>query len=67
MFPDGAVFSYTHLFRLPEHYTSEKVWVICEQAGFDLRQGLMHPRSKDKKSKEVGESSGTDWGKGTMP
>ena len=25
----------------------------------------MHPRDKNKKTKEVGESSGTDWGKGT--
>ena len=64
MFPGGVIFSYTHLFYLPEYYTSEKMWVFCEKAGVDLRLGMMH--TVDKRNVRVGESSGTNWDKGTI-
>jgi len=49
VFPNGAVFSYTHLFWLPEFFTSEKFIVFCEQAGVDLATGMMYTRKKEQK------------------
>jgi predicted dehydrogenase len=52
-FADGTIFSYTHLFRLPQFFTDEKLWAFCEKAGIDLtsgmqygRQGVMKDRTK---------------------
>lgn len=75
-FPDGQIFSYTHLFCLPLWFQSEQLRVFGENGGVDLVQGMFHrylppgtPPPEDEESagvrKRVGESSGTDWNKGT--
>lgn len=63
VFPDGAVYSYTHLFYLPPHFRAEKLWVFGEKGGVDLPAGMLYTR--DEKEEKVGEPSGTDWDKGT--
>ena len=68
-FPDGQIFSYTHLFHLPYHFQDEKLWVICEKAGIDLPAGMMFWRAEHKKenpNEKIAEASGKDWGTGQV-
>jgi len=62
-FPGEVVFSYTHLFFCPEQFTGEKMWVYGQGWGIDLVKSEFY--TPDKKVVNLGESSGTDWGKGT--
>ncbi len=63
LFPNGAIFSYTHLFYLPPHFQKEKLWVFGDKAGADLPAGMYYGR--DGKEQRIGEPSGEDWDKGT--
>lgn len=62
-FPDGQVFSYTHLFYLPPKCTEEKLMVFCEEGAADLVRTKVY--KKDKTADTLGESSHTRWGRGT--
>jgi hypothetical protein len=42
MFPNGIVFSYTHLFALPRWFVQEKMWVFGDKGGIDLVKGMYH-------------------------
>jgi len=61
-FPDGTIFSYTHLFLLAPKFEAEKLWVFCEQAGFDLPAGMMYMR--DKTEKQIAPGAIGNWGTG---
>lgn len=68
-FADGSVFSYTHLFYLPPHFTEEKLWVFGDKGGVALNEGMFWPRdgkaTKEQQGKRFAEASGEDWNKGT--
>ncbi|UCD27923.1 MAG: Gfo/Idh/MocA family oxidoreductase [Planctomycetota bacterium] len=61
-FPDGTIFSYTHLFLLAPHFEKEKLWVFGEKAGVDLPAGMMYGR--DKSEKKIAEPAIGNWGTG---
>lgn len=63
LFPDGTIYSYTHLFYLPPFFQKEKLWVFGDKAGVDLATGMKYGR--DGKEDQVGQPSGEDWDKGT--
>jgi predicted dehydrogenase len=63
LFPNGTIYSYTHLFYLPPFFQKEKLWVFGEKAGVDLPAGMWYGR--DSKEEQIGEPSGEDWDKGT--
>ena len=48
---------------------AEKMWVFGDKGGVDLVEAKFYPRdpkgNASQEGKSVGESSGTDWGKGT--
>ncbi|MBM3335580.1 Gfo/Idh/MocA family oxidoreductase [Candidatus Sumerlaeota bacterium] len=62
-FPGDVVFSYTHLFFTPEQFVSERMWVYGQGWGVDLVKSQLY--TPDGKVEQLGEDSGTDWGKGT--
>ncbi len=62
-FPDGQLFSYTHLFLLPGKYDKEILTVFGEKGAVDLNQAMYFGR--DEKEIKLGEPSGKDWGRGT--
>jgi len=62
-FPGGVIFSYTQLFRLPQFFTDEKLWVFCERAGIDLATGMQYGRKGDRK--RVAPSSVRQWNEKT--
>ena len=64
-FPDGQIFSYTHLFYLPNPFVDEKLWVFGEKGAVDLKNAMLYERGTTEKTQRVGQASGTDWGKGT--
>ncbi len=43
-FADGALFSYTHLFRLCDPFTGEMLRVTGENGGVDICEGMRYPR-----------------------
>jgi len=62
-FPDGTLFSYTHLWLLPGRYDAEILTVFGEKGAVDLNQGMYYGR--DEKEQRVGVASGKQWDMGT--
>lgn len=46
IYSNGAIFSYTHLFFLAEHFRDEKLVIHGKKGGIDLRGGKIYPRPK---------------------
>ncbi len=63
-FPNGAIFSYTHLMYCPEQFTGEKLWVYADKGGVDLPKGMKYPRPGMGDPERIGEES-TSWDDGT--
>jgi predicted dehydrogenase len=73
--PDGSVFSYTHLTYLSRQFTSEQLVVHCERAGFDVAHGLRYGVEQGNWTQPTGDVAELahriapdvkgDWGKGT--
>jgi predicted dehydrogenase len=68
-FPNGVIFSYTHLFHLPPRFEAEKVWILCEKGGVDVVEGMLYQTGTREvpsgPERRIAEASGRDWGKGT--
>lgn len=60
MFPNGIVFSYTHLFGLPRWFVQEKMWVFGNDGGVDLVKGMYHrfESPSELQAKQAAASSG---------
>lgn len=63
-FPDGVLFSYTHFFGCAGpmgdqkgNFFGEKLWVFCDQGGYDITQGKKYVREGNKEE-QVGAPSG---------
>ncbi|MBZ0257998.1 Gfo/Idh/MocA family oxidoreductase [bacterium] len=63
-FSNGAIFSYTHLFYLANHFRSEQLVVHGTKGGIDFHSGEMYPRGDDAKPVRFGEKV-TSWEYGT--
>ncbi len=63
-FPDGGIFSYTHLMYCPEQFTGEKLWVYAEKGGVDLPKGMKYPRPNMGEPQRIAKES-SDWDDGT--
>jgi predicted dehydrogenase len=57
--PDGQLFSYTHLWCLPGKYDKEILTVFGEKGAVDLNEGMYYGR--DEKTQKLGEASGKSW------
>jgi predicted dehydrogenase len=64
IYPNGAIFSYTHLFYLAENFTSEKLVVHGRNGGSDLRTGMVYPRPGKGEPRRVAEEV-PNWDYGT--
>ena len=64
LYPDGAIYSYTHLFYLADEFTDEKLVVHGKNGGVDLRGGMVYPR-EGKGSKQKFAEPVTSWELGT--
>ena len=68
-FPKGQIFTYTHMCRLSPHFTEEQLTVMAEWGGIEFPQAkLLRTGTKEHPEgpvEQLGEASGTDWGKGT--
>jgi len=60
---DGTLLSYTHLWLLPAKFEAEILTVFGEKGAVDLNAGMYWGR--DEKSKQLGETSGKNWDKGS--
>lgn len=65
LFPNGAIFSYTHLFYLAPQFTEEKLLVHGTQGGVDLRAGMLYSRDKNVEPKQIAEKV-PSWEYGTF-
>jgi len=61
--PDGTLFSYTHLWLLPGKYDKETLTVFGEKGAMDLNGAMYYGR--DEKTKKFGEPIGKGWDQGT--
>ena len=64
-FEDGTIFSYTHLFNLPEAVTGEKLWVMCKRGGFDLMKAEMYAKAGNKTTSLGRPLNAREWDNGT--
>lgn len=48
-YPNGAIFSYTHLHGVPEAFQGEKSWVMGKNGGIDMLKGELYVRDQDPK------------------
>jgi len=63
-YPTGAIFSYTHLFYLAEHFQEERLLVHGKTGGVDLRTGMLYPRPGLGEAQQIAEKV-PDWDYGT--
>lgn len=71
-FPGNVIFSYTHFMGVPgtigedeglstkpeeQNFINEKLWVYCENGGYDLTRGMRYLRDKEKTKERVGPAS----------
>jgi len=63
-FPNGEIFSYTHLKYLAGRFTDEKTWIFCEKGCLDPGHGKMYLIDGNKEE-QYGLDSKGDWGLGT--
>ncbi len=71
-FPGNVIFSYTHFMGVPgsvgedegpstkpeeQNFINEKLWVFCENAGYDLTRGMRYLRDEAKTKQRVGAAS----------
>lgn len=61
--PDGTLFSYTHLWLLPGKYDQEHLTVFGEKGAADLNAAMYYGR--DEKTQKFGEPIGKGWDEGT--
>jgi len=61
--PDGTLFSYTHLWALPGRYDQEILTVFGEKGAVDLNGAMYYGR--DEKTRKFGEPIGKGWDQGT--
>jgi predicted dehydrogenase len=71
-FPGNVLFSYTHLFYLPQHYTEEKFIVFGKGGAIDLVHGMFYkyvppPSGKPPhKGERIAIDSGSNWNLGAV-
>lgn len=72
--PGGEILSYTHLTYLARKFQDEKLWVHCEQGGFEINHGAVHRIDPDYTNptkpieafaEQIAPDIDQDWGAGT--
>lgn len=63
-FPNGVIFSYTHLFYLAEQFRSEALVAHGTKGGVDFHTGMLYPRPGQGEPKQIAEKV-PNWDYGT--